>query len=291
MPHALASQLATTASSVSRTTSSLSECSSGCEFDLRAGSELSVLVRDGYDDRYARAILASGGGLTDSYTRIMNGRILSELGLLVTIGCAMGVLAQAELHTFTSKDGDRHFNGEVVSYESDKKLVHVRRDSGKLIKFSSDALSESDRNYVAEMSHKLAIRKQLRINASLEEEKKVVVTKLPLKTIIAKSYKVTLQNASSQVMKDLTVHYWTVLRQDDGTKKGEEDLIEKGITSISEILPSDEVIFSTDSVKVSSTSKTKDRIIALVLKVMKGKEEILRWPSNALLPNASTKKN
>ncbi len=183
---------------------------------------------------------------------LMHRSILLKTGLLVAIGAAMAGLAQAELRKFTSKGGDKHFNAELVGYQADKGLVEVRRESGKLMKFRLDVLSEDDQEYVTKKSEVLAIGKHLRVSAKAKQGKKKVTKRVPTKTTTTpKSYEVTLRNNSKQSMKDLEINYAIVVTRDNGTgRKGEETHVETGRSMVSEVLPRIDFVFSTDSVDV-----------------------------------------
>ncbi len=182
----------------------------------------------------------------------MNRRCLQKAGLLIALSAALGGFAQAELRKFTNTTGDKHFQAELVQYLPQKKLVEVRRESGKLMKFRLDVLSEADQKYVLDRAPLLDIAKDLKINAKIQIGKKDVQKSPPFKrTTTPKSYKVTFRNTSNMAMKDLDVEYEIHWIKDNGTgRRGEVKNVAKGTTMLSAVLPRQDFTLSTDPVKI-----------------------------------------
>ena len=68
--------------------------------------------------------------------------------LLTLAGFAM--LTTLGARTWTSAEGGKTFEGEVVSYDAEGKTVEVRMSSGKTMKFTQDKLSEVDIKFLEE---------------------------------------------------------------------------------------------------------------------------------------------
>ena len=176
----------------------------------------------------------------------------AKVGLLAASSIALGVLAQAEVHKFSSRDGTKHFYGELVQYLPDRKVVEVRRQSGKRLKFRLDALSEEDQKYVLAEAPLLDLGDDLKITSKMEMGKKTVTKAPPYKhTTTPRSYRITLRNSSALEMKDLTVDYEIHWVKDNGTgRRGEEKKVEKGTASVSSIPAYKELSVTTDAVDV-----------------------------------------
>ena len=182
----------------------------------------------------------------------MHRRILYKSGLLIAFGVTFGGFAQAELRTFTSKDGSKSFEAELTQYVPNEKMVEVRRESGKVVKFKMAVLSEDDQKFVLKRAPLLKVAKDLKVGARIKIGKKEIVKAKPTKrTTIPKSYRVTFRNTSNLKMEDLDVEYELHWVRDNGSgRKGEEKIVAKGSTLVSVVLPRQELSFNTDSVKI-----------------------------------------
>jgi len=182
----------------------------------------------------------------------MHRSILQKSGLLIAFGFVFGGLAHADMHKFTSADGEKHFEAELTQYLPKGKIVEVRRGSGKLTKFKLDVLSEDDQKYVLKRAPLLKIGKDLRITAKLKTGDKVVTKRPPVKeTVEPRSYRLTFRNSSKVKMEDLNVEYDLHWIRDNGTgRKGEENKVTKGTTLVSAVMANQEFSFNTDAVKL-----------------------------------------
>jgi hypothetical protein len=54
------------------------------------------------------------------------------------------------MRTYTNKDGQKTFRGELIEYESSTKKAKMRMALGKVLTFSIDVLSKEDQKYVEE---------------------------------------------------------------------------------------------------------------------------------------------
>lgn len=182
----------------------------------------------------------------------MSRRRLKHTALLVALIASSVGWAQAELHKFTSRDGERHFQAELVHYQPDRQLVEVRRDGGKLMKFRLDVLSEEDQKYVKERAPLLKIAKDLKVSARIQIGKKTVQKAAPSKTTTTpKSYKLTFRNTSNMTLEDLDVEYEIHWTKDNGSgRKGEVKNIAKGKSFLSSVRPREDFEIETDPVNI-----------------------------------------
>lgn len=67
---------------------------------------------------------------------------------LLVAGAAL--LTNLSARTWTSADGEKTFEGDVVSYDVDGKSVEVRLASGRTMKFGEDKLSADDITFLKE---------------------------------------------------------------------------------------------------------------------------------------------
>ncbi|MDB4730122.1 hypothetical protein OAF58_01415 [bacterium] len=182
----------------------------------------------------------------------MDRRFLYKSGVLIAFGVTFGGFAQAELHKFTSKDGSKSFEAELTHYVPNQKLVEVRRESGKVMKFKMAVLSEDDQKYVMKRAPVLKVAKDLKVSAKIQIGKKKVVKAKPTKrTTIPKSYRVTFRNTSNLKMEDLEVEYELHWVRDNGSgRKGEEKVVAKGSTLVSAVFPRQDLSFNTEAVNI-----------------------------------------
>lgn len=75
-------------------------------------------------------------------------QIMKATILLTVAGLAM--LTTLGARTWTSADGGKTFEGEIVSYNAEAKMVKVRMKGGRTMEFAQDKLSDVDVKFLEE---------------------------------------------------------------------------------------------------------------------------------------------
>lgn len=182
--------------------------------------------------------------------------MLRKIFQRTSIALAAGILclsdAPGELREFSNEDGSKTFKAELVNYQPLKKLVEVERESGKRIKFRLDAVSKKDQAYILNRAPLLEIAYNLKVNGRIDPGKKEVTKSPPFKTTkTPKAYRLSFRNNSQLPIQDLTIDYAIHWTKDSGTgRKGELKKVLEGSSTLSAVLPLQEVSLTTEAVDV-----------------------------------------
>lgn len=130
---------------------------------------------------------------------------------------ASGIVARADLHQFQSADGEKSFYAELLRFDDSKKLVTVRKVSGKEIHFPLAALSEKDQIWLDGQKEILAAGRNLKVNLKGKWGERSTKAGSSSKTITTQRlYNLELSNYGSVALSDLEVTYDVHLFRDDG---------------------------------------------------------------------------
>tara|TARA_R110000850_G_scaffold85453_12_gene183740 strand:+ start:451 stop:834 length:384 start_codon:yes stop_codon:yes gene_type:complete len=95
--------------------------------------------------------------------------------ILTTTLCL--VISVSNARTWTSADGSRTFDGEIRSYDTEKKAVSVL-SSGRVLTFTEDKISEADLTYIREWEAEQNAPDPAELLATTEVGSKILKSKL-----------------------------------------------------------------------------------------------------------------
>ena len=125
--------------------------------------------------------------------------------------------AQADLHRFGSADGSKSFYAELLRFDDAKKVVTVRKVSGKEIHFPLAAVSEETQKWIDSQKELLAAGRWLKVELNGEWGERAIKKGSSSKTITSQRiYSVALSNNGRTPFNDLEVTTEVHLFRDDG---------------------------------------------------------------------------
>ena len=112
--------------------------------------------------------------------------------------------------TFTSADGSKSFQAELLDYTKgkDSETALVRQKSGKTVRFKLDLLSQEDQDYIRAEAPALKAAKAVQISVSMNQDKTSdKVANNWQNTQYTHSYDIRLQNTRSDYLENITLDY------------------------------------------------------------------------------------
>ncbi len=73
---------------------------------------------------------------------VLTHNIAMKIGRLLLIACLPITSVFGEMRTFTSKDGQKTFRGDIIDYDASTKKVKMRMARGKVMEFPITVLSK-----------------------------------------------------------------------------------------------------------------------------------------------------
>jgi hypothetical protein len=164
--------------------------------------------------------------------------------------------AGTEWHTFKSPDGSRSFEAELVRLNSDAGTITVRIKSSNTTRaVKLDQLSEEDKTYAQTTGKQLAAISGFRFKFAKDMGKTSSSTSGDTTiTNYDGSYKISIENHSTEHVEDVTIEYLVIWRKDSFTGMGADQLI-KGSESISTVIGGINESINTTPIKMENRSK------------------------------------
>lgn len=135
---------------------------------------------------------------------------IMKLRHFLLIACLPVTAVFGEMRTYTSKDGQKTFRGELIEYESSTKKAKMRMARGKVLTFSINVLSKEDQKYVEEQGPIVQAKKALSIETkhySKRTEKNKPAQGQWYFEKYDHNYIVTVENKRDEMLRDVTVEY------------------------------------------------------------------------------------
>lgn len=170
---------------------------------------------------------------------------------LVLFAGAFVFTSQAEMRTFTSLDGGKTLEAEVVEFYPEKGTLKIRKSDGRFLTVPARAFSESDQEYIGEWYKTAMAGRRLAINFGDVEaeggERRTANSKI---TTTKESFEVSVRNNASTEFDGLELQY-RIFYYKDGAKAGTKKMLHKdGFVELASLDPRAEQKISTDAVSV-----------------------------------------
>ena len=144
--------------------------------------------------------------------------IFKSLLALLIFGMTISAYGQAEWRTYTSSDGARNFDGQLLGYDEESKTATVVNRQRQTIEFDVNLLSEADQEYIVKTAPTLPVRARLDVRyQSLQERQSSDRTETTRRSESEAGYQITINNFSPLDFRDATVEYAVIYRKDSPT--------------------------------------------------------------------------
>lgn len=161
---------------------------------------------------------------------------------------SLGLPASAELHQFTSADGEKNFWGTLTNFDPKTQKVSVRLSNGRSSVFPSKILSADDREWIKEKYEIIKIGRNVKISVDAEHGGRKVSKSGSQKSIeSSKFYNIEISNRGGEVS-DLEVKYEVHV-----SRNGESQVIEGTPESVSTLYSGVPYRFKTDDIALSQS--------------------------------------
>ncbi len=135
--------------------------------------------------------------------------------LALTIGMAFG-----NMHTFTSTDGQRTFQGTFLGYNSETRVVTVRNEHGHTIHFNIDLVSQKDQDFVKTAVPQGSISMDVAFEPTTERKKNDRSGSTRTQ-VFEGGYTIRLLNYTPADLNNIEVDYLLVYRKDSVNARSE----------------------------------------------------------------------
>ena len=163
---------------------------------------------------------------------------LASLGTLLALGVSCSTLMARE---FTSADGSKKIEAEVIHYSTHSKMVTLRMGDGRRLTTPASNFSEEDRDFLKEMVMAEATKDAIEVDLRTRPKDKSLENDGHRRISIEKRFfenAIVVQNKSEFTIKGLSLRYWVVLRK--YTDAGEEFMdIKDGTEKVGDLEPED----------------------------------------------------
>ncbi len=172
------------------------------------------------------------------------------------VAIACGLLLPVSARTFTSADGERTIEADLIDYRpaSDTVVISYKGKSARQ-SVKASAFSEADQAYFKEFLKGKAMRESLVVTSTEAEERSEDEGEIYTYDRLSSHYKVAVRNSGKASVEGLNAKYDVyVLRYD---KEGQRQVeVESGEVSLDPIPVNLNALFDTDPVKVTLGCET-----------------------------------
>ncbi len=150
----------------------------------------------------------------------------SVFAVLFSVMLAFPAFAH-EWRTFESPEGDKSFTARVVAVDPVARTVTViMRDGNRRLTFSLDRLKPEDQEYARHQAQKAVVKSSFRVNFGREMKQKGKTVKGDVTTTTYDGFfQIKVENYAPQTVRDVTVEYLLIWRQDSFEGMGPEQVV------------------------------------------------------------------
>ncbi len=133
-----------------------------------------------------------------------------KIGKLLLLACLPLTSAFGEVRTYTSKDGQKTFRGELIGYDAATKKAKMRLPRGKIMEFQVTLLSKEDQKHVETQAPILQAQKSLSVETKHYSKRTGKNKPAQGQWHFEKydhNYIITIENSRDEMLKDVEVEY------------------------------------------------------------------------------------
>lgn len=172
-----------------------------------------------------------------------------KLDRLFLLACLPITSVFGEMRTYTSKDGQKTFRGDIVDYDAETKKVKMRMARGKMMEFPIAILSKEDQKFVIDQAPVILAHKSLSVET--KHYSKLAGKNKPAQgqwhwVKYEHNYIITIENSRNEMLKDVEVEYTFFVERN---RREYQNKIEKisGTGTIDLVLPNGTETITTKS--------------------------------------------
>jgi hypothetical protein len=132
------------------------------------------------------------------------------LGKFLLLACLPLTSAFGEVRTYSSKDGQKTFRGELIDYEAETQKATMRLPRGKIMAFKVTLLSKEDQKYVETQAPILQAQKSLSLETKHYSKRTDKNKPAQGQWHFEKydhNYIITIENSRNEMLKEVEIEY------------------------------------------------------------------------------------